>query len=561
MNITNVNIPFLLLLLVFLIYKVGISANSLIILFLCFPVFFIFYTMNIPTSSANFIPQKTGITIDCNVLDPKIIKKCDPKSSICESCQCSSDPNALLGCMECTEVTDTNPYIVDMEDSKCTDPYHLIGGKCQLQNGHYCLPHKIEDIKCNKFTGDKLLSKKGRVYNWNCVCKNPYEFTGGDCSSIKMCGIEGDTQKKGQVNNSGRYLVNKSDPTDLWTEDSTWNPITDGICKCRNNEFYSDVNKACLPNNCGEGGTLDTSNKLSCICPATYIDCQSINIAPDAPDGKGLCAMPSCVPDPCYTLGGNNKIGTNGKCSCDNANGFYNVPDVNSVIGYSCQKLCNPGPCGDRGKCFVWKGNNVSKWKISCLNTDDSGMNCKDWQRIIKIDQTSNYMTNTTSFVSVAEGGGDVFMFEPVTPTNVFNLKDGEKYYLKDANGQYIDFKNNLKSDTKNADMIIQLKDDLQSTGNVYTIYLISQNMYVSMSDMKITLSQNWKDTERCGSEDSDDCNDGYNQDKNHYCNETDVGTCIGSGFLCYGATTDNCKPGFRPTVSISGTSCACICE
>ena len=518
--------------------------------------------MRMSMSSANIVQQQTGITIDCNVLDPKIIKKCDPTSSICESCRCSSDPNALLGCMECTEVTDANPYIVEMEDSNCTDPYHLIGGKCQLQNGHYCLPHKMTDIKCNEFTGDKLLSKKGRVYNWNCVCKNPYEFTGGDCSSIKMCGLEGNTQKKGQLNNSGRYLVNKSDPTDLWTEDSDWNPLTDGMCKCRPDEFYSEVNKVCLPNSCGEGGSPDTNNKLSCSkCPNTYIDCQSINVTPDAPDGKGLCAMPSCVPDPCYTPGGNNKIGTNGKCSCDNNNGFYNVPDANSVIGYSCQKLCNPGPCGNRGNCFVWKGNNISKWNISCVNTD-TGINCKDWQRIIKIDQTSNYMINSASFISVTEGGGDVFSFEPVMPTNVFDLKNKEKYYLKDANGQYIDFKNNIKSGTKNADMIIQLqKDDLQPTEDVYTIYLISQNMYVSMSNLKITLSQNWKNTERCGSESNDNCNDGYNQDKNHYCNETDVGTCIGSGFFCIGATIDNCKPGFTPNPSVSGTSCECTCE
>ena len=147
MNITNIHIIFLLLLLlVFLIYKMNISTNILIILFLCLPVFFIFYKMRMSMSSANIVQQQTGITIDCNVLDPKIIKKCDPTSSICESCRCSSDPNALLGCMECTEVTDANPYIVEMEDSNCTDPYHLIGGKCQLQNGHYCLPHKMTDI-------------------------------------------------------------------------------------------------------------------------------------------------------------------------------------------------------------------------------------------------------------------------------------------------------------------------------------------------------------------------------------------------------------------------------
>ena len=393
------------------------------------------------------------------------------------------------------------------------------------------------------------------------MCKNPYEFTGGDCSSIKLCGIEGNTQKKEQPNNSRRYLVNKSDQTDLWTEDSTWNPNTDGICKCRDDEFYSDVNKACLPSSCGDGGEIDLNNKLSCNkCPDSYIDCQTVNVTPDAPDGKGLCAMPSCVPDPCHTLEGNNKIGTNGKCSCDNAKGFYNVPDVNSVIGYSCQKLCNPGPCESRGDCFVWKGNNVSKWEISC--PDKTDMNCNNWKRVINIDQTSNYMINTTLFVSVMEGGGDAFMFEPVTPTNVFNLKDGEKYYLKDATNRYIDFKNNLKSDTKNADMIIQLKNDLlQPDANVYTIYLISQNMYVSMSDMKITLSENWKDTERCGSEDSADCNDGYNQDKNHYCNETDVGTCIGSGFLCLGDVVNNCKPGFTANPSVSGMSCACTCE
>ena len=113
--------------------------------------------MRMSMSSANIVQQQTGITIDCNVLDPKIIKKCDPTSSICESCRCSSDPNALLGCMECTEVTDANPYIVEMEDSNCTDPYHLIGGKCQLQNGHYCLPHKMTDIKCNEF---QILIKK-----------------------------------------------------------------------------------------------------------------------------------------------------------------------------------------------------------------------------------------------------------------------------------------------------------------------------------------------------------------------------------------------------------------
>jgi hypothetical protein len=86
-------------------------------------------------------------------------------------------------------------------------------------------------------------------------------------------------------------------------------------------------------------------------------------------------------------------------------------------------------------------------------------------------------------------------------------------------------------------------------------------NFYISgnlSSDGRInTNSQSWLGTARCK-----DCKNGNFQDPQNFCNQTDPGTCIASGFLCNSISQNKCNPGFSPNAIIDymHTSCNCSC-
>ena len=141
------------------------TINIIIILLLLIPIIYIVYNyyqkQNTNTNSNNACQGDQCIkTIKCGVLSSNTIKKCDDNSSICESCQCTSDPNVIQNCMSCTKVDQNNKYNVDISEDNCKDPFYWdkTVNKCYLTDGSYCLPEKMIDITCNPYTSDKLLT-------------------------------------------------------------------------------------------------------------------------------------------------------------------------------------------------------------------------------------------------------------------------------------------------------------------------------------------------------------------------------------------------------------------
>jgi len=274
----------------------------LLLILILIPILYILYTSyHTEKSTINSDNDDTNIkTIPCGVLSSLTIKKCDKKDEkdICSSCQCSSDRSIIENCMTCTEVNDQNKYIVPLSKEDCKDPFVFDDNtkKCQLKNGNYCLPVKMNEINCNPYTSDKVLTLNGNLYEWKCVCKNPYKFTGTTCSNIKICGMFGSLDNPNTNNN--RALIKKgTSPPDYWNENSDWDPldVNNSKCLCKENEFYEEKSQSCLPGTCG-GGKPDPNNKKACIeCPQYHISCNRIN----NDSLKGICVLPSCIPDPC----------------------------------------------------------------------------------------------------------------------------------------------------------------------------------------------------------------------------------------------------------------------
>jgi hypothetical protein len=517
-------------------------------------------------------------TMECGVLDPSTIKKCNNDSSICQSCRCTNDTSVRLGCMECKIIDNKKTkYISDISKEKCLDPFEWdeSNNTCYLKSGSYCLPHTIPDINCNPYTGDKLLVRNGNLYEWKCVCKNPYKFDGSDCSNIKICGMM-DSHSNPSIN--GRSLVNRNDGS-LWSTQSDWDPLKDGKCICNENEneYFDENTMSCLPSTCFPGTVDSSSGDIKrCKCPSGYVDCAAINFDEEN-NSLGLCQLGTCVPDPCKSGG---KLGNSGHtCICDNANGYYNAPDANSVFGFSCQKLCPDGPenpCGygpdARGTCFVWKGGYDNLiWEIDCANTA-TDFKCPDAFHVIKLaSSTPMYLKNDFTLSSTFNEDF-FFKFEDTNGNDAIVLNINQSYYIKDKSGKYVNFMKNETSVVKNPSFIVQLTQDqdVAYSTNQYQLYLSSVNMYISGNTdgtNKIKVQQSYKNTARCGSETDNTCNTGYVQDSNHMCNQQDPGTCQGSFRYSEAqceTDTDKCKPGFSAVSTwngiFGGFGCSCTC-
>lgn len=148
------------------------NTNIIILLLILIPILYIlFISYHTEKSTTNSNSDTNIKTIPCGVLSSSTIKKCDENSDICQSCQCSSDPSIIENCMTCTTVNEQNKYIVSLVKEDCKDPFVFDDNtkKCQLKNGKYCLPVEMNDISCNPYTSDKVLTLKimyinGHVY-------------------------------------------------------------------------------------------------------------------------------------------------------------------------------------------------------------------------------------------------------------------------------------------------------------------------------------------------------------------------------------------------------------
>ena len=513
--------------------------------------------------------------IDCGVLSSTTIKTCDPKdlNSICNTCICSGTTN-LTGCMVCTEVNDDHPYHVDITKDQCTDPFFWDNGMCKLKDGHYCLPKVVNDIICPS-TGRKLLVDTSIGYDWKCICKNDTQFTGPTCSDIKICGMLGanaDTDNptpynRGLVNNKGVH----------WTSQSSWDPLTDGVCTCGPNEIPDNVNHICLPNSCNPGSIGTT--KEDCNCPPTYINCNSIATVADSNPllpsyYSGVCKIPSCIPDPCGGQDGNAghyDIATR-QCICND--GYHSFTDPSNVVGQSCQKVCeNNGICGNgetmRGTCYYYDNNNqVKVFTIAC-GGNTTGM-CTKNESVI-------YFTNakTSSYLNYKPDGdnlnlyigstGGEFIFEihcdntdpnnkcPPDGTNALSFQINVQYYLKIGN-KYVDLVGGTFTTDKSKSLVRflnksdpgQMKAPLINT----QIFIVSTNSYLSVDNNgNIIFPKNYSNSERCK-----DCINGWTQDSQDLCNNQ----CVLDGKECHYGGSPCCNPNLSCKSSYFGNQSYC---
>ena len=532
------------------------NTNIIILLLILIPILYIIFTSyHTETSTTNSNSDTNIKTIPCGVLSSSTIKKCDKDSNICQSCQCSSDPSIIENCMTCTTVNEQNKYIVALSKEDCKDPFEWndTTNKCQLKDGKYCLPVQMNNITCNPYTSDKVLTLKNNVYQWTCLCKNPFKFDGPTCSNIKICGLGDGTSNPNPTNK--RALIKSGTASNpiptYWSQKSDWDPIEDSECICGEQEIYFSNTQSCLPAKCGFGAS-QVGN--SCIdCPTGYISCDTINTSVEVPD-KGICFMPSCIPDPCS--GGPDKKGSlsnTGACIC--SDGYFDSPDPNSVIGHSCRNPCSPenNPCGEgnekRGECYIWtKDNDNIVWKIVCF---DSSNPCKQYS----FKNGNNYLAS--DFTLRPQGDSStIFSIEG-------KLQNLQKGYVK-AGSNYLDFKNKTTKPSSNNSLLITFLQDNDCNSNENEFKLQNPDeSYISGNigtDNKIdTNAESWKGTARCNP-----CISGNAQDSQGYCNQTDPGGC-GCEYKFPDCQVydggNNCNNGYQPSCNLNLFQARCDCE
>ena len=529
------------------------TTTIFIIIFFVFISSVIIYSLFGQSKSSNVIPIPSNNTIQCGILDPNSIKKCDADTKICESCQClGNDPSVKMDCMTCQVVDDFNPYSVDIEKDKCTGSNLLWDEndqKCHLEKGSYCLPAHVPDIKCNQFTGRKMLSQtitpSGELqYEWKCICKNDTMFSsdGGDCDHIKLCGMDESSQNP---NSDGRGLFLVEHPEQKWSPDSNIDPFPSSgkcYCKCIHGEVASG--SSCLLGNCKP---CDDNTPTSCNCGdnTKFIDCSEISMRNDGPAGTyytGICKIPSAVPNPCIGAIGSYYDQNSGKCVCDPNGGpnstWRSVPDASNTFGMVCKDLCaNNGLCGDRGTCYIYPTNDQNVWTILCSTNP-----CSSPTQYIYLGGTNGLGNN----LKLTGGGSDGFLFEPTCysddGTNCSSVaKDihivypGDEYYIKTDGGLYIDFKNQTTKIEKSDDIIIKLISDSDTPPGSFKINLVVDNSYITGNGTgnMVSANKSFGGTARCK-----DCKNGYHQDSQGLCQKvcgdihnfctSDSGCCSG---------------------------------
>ena len=517
-----------------------------------------------PTPSHKCVGDECPKQIECGVLSPSTIKKCNPNdvNSICNSCTCSGLTN-LTGCMVCTEVNNDHPYHVDIVKEQCTDPFFWDNGMCKLKDGHYCLPKVVNDITCPS-TGRKLLVKTDVGYDWKCICKNDTQFTGPTCSDIKICGMLGDSNNPSMY---GRGLVNKNNKNDYWSSNSTWDPLIDGICTCGPNEVADNTNHLCLPNSCYPG--TSGSSKEDCKCPDKYISCNSIATVNDANPllpayYSGVCKIPSCVPDPCGGQDGNagHYDIASGQCICNTADNYQLMTDPTNVVGQSCQKVCvNNGICGNgdamRGTCYYYNNSSDTKVFTIACSGNTTGVCTKNesiiyYQDSNKKNKYINYNISGNNInLTVGPTGGE-FIFEiycdssdpnnkcPPPGTNALSFQINVTYYLKIKN-QYVDLISGTFTTDKSKSLVRFLNTSQTKQKNAAVIstqiFIVNSHSYLSVDENdKIVFPKNYSNSERCK-----DCNSsrGWNQDSQDLCNSQ----CVVDGDECHYGASPCCNP------------------
>lgn len=293
----------------------------------------------------------------------------DKKDGICNLCVNSPQ-------WGCVEVTDKKPYKWSQKDKTLTLPNSPAGKG-------WCLPPVIQKSKCNNLTSDSILiqteNEKGQtVYEWGCHCQLPNLFMqdspGSNCNEELACGYPDDGDlyvpvgdKKctrtsdcasGQVcwTADGKPPQAGSDASCFapWTDNQDVDPRS-GACKCKTGLKYYGIHdtktgtyvKNCVSDSCAPNGHIENG---VCVCNPGYIRCpEDVN----NPNLTSHCKNnPTCIPDPCMPNGSFDTSSKAKACTCVGKN-LANVVSENSPTGWICNDLCDPGPCGSHGDCYV----------------------------------------------------------------------------------------------------------------------------------------------------------------------------------------------------------------
>lgn len=555
--------------------------NILVILFLIIAVVVIYLAVSKSKPEDKKVnpdvPTKcygNNCKFECGILNPLTVTPCENTPDglkKCNNCKCDSS-GKLSGCTECRE---SDPFgsdpkkIITLDPKqypkeKCNDPYVWDDTQqiCKLKKGFFCLPTYIDPVICNKYTGRQVLTLNESDgvyrYGYSCICKNDTLFSGESCTNINVCGLEG-SQNNPDNTTTGRGFLKKGSENDYWTNDSNWNPIipNSGTCKCRPYEFSDDSNLVCLPDGCAPAGSIDQTDpdRKTCLCKGLsgFVDCSLISETQDGISNynNGVCKIPSCVPDPCGGSDGThgkyvyNKIDSTGTCECNTADGYSLVLDPTSFTGHSCKKLCNPGPCGERGTCKVTSIDKAyTFFNIVCTSMDNIG-GCQTGKFFIKYqkdndhptyyltyDQIGKNLIFTTDANALSEysleikvcdnSEGDspsnstcnyksVPVKNGVISGNFYYLKIGSNYLslIEDTSGNY----NLVDSSNKEESLfrIINKSNSKISSGSVSgSMFLSNHNKYLSVKDdgvnvPTISYKSNITTTEYC-----DNCKNGW---------------------------------------------------
>ena len=518
-------------------------------------------------------PPKPSTTVQCGPFDNNTIKKCDEKQEICKNCRClGSDPSVEIGCMSCQVVDDDSPYKVNLTINDCVGNFIWDDQtqSCSIKNGSYCLPVIPSDIQCNKYTGTKILTRKSDgTYKWDCICKNDTYFTnsgtdGGNCSTIRLCGIESGQNPNP---NNKRGLINKNDGSFWNSLTSDWDPFPgsgNSACSCGSQDEFSN-GLTCMPNGCSPGKQID-STKCDCSMKG-YINCSDIAYRVDPISGNyytGVCKLPSCIPNPCLggrdaTTSQNHYDISSNSCVCGD-DGFIPYIDASNSFVQTCKKICDPndpsiGPCGNRGTCYVWDQNlDNNIWTIEC-ERDNSGEQC------LNPPSQFIYLNNiqgsglSGDFSLLGPGKSEKFTFEPscyqdkngCNVSAVSQIFNNDKYYIKNNQGKYMDFKNQVLVDSHSDDItIIATRDSDCKDATQFKLYLPVSNLYISgtlNSSNKVQSLPSFKNTARCKN-----CTQGYTQGPQQRCEHTCAASevdCISDNDCCSGKCKFYDWPGY----------------
>jgi hypothetical protein len=519
-------------------------------------VIIIYYKTRPENNIPNEKNKQQPIAKNCGILDGSTITPCninDPKS--CINCQCSPNPSDILGCMSCQNVDENSIYknLSYINKDSCTGKYlEWDGNVCKLKNGSYCLPKKMpDDIKCNNFTGTKVLTQDPVTlnYEYTCLC-NSQNFSnigtkGGDCNYIHLCGINS-TQNP----SNNRSLVNNNDNS-LWTSDSQWNPNFDGKCLCGPDEVFVQNTMSCLPDKCKPFGN-ENNDKINCDCDPGYINCADISYRQDS-DGTvyytGDCVIPSCIPDPCVGVNGDPKFNYYSKsknsCVCGDPNNPNNTwtNSITNGNGFNqvCVDVCSDvlNPCENRGKCYLYTENDGNIiWKIVTSNQYKG-------QFLISNTILNKYLKNDLTL----SDSGDFFYIETSGTTDAkgtpsifqcVQVFSGDKYCVKldNSGNTYINFKTLTANNSVSNATVITLISDSVTKDDEYKI-LVGDTQYLSgnISNNKVSLIFPFIGTARCK-----DCNtvSGFVDDDQLLC----LGHCTTSSNGCTKGDSSTCCPG-----------------